>query len=382
MTRSLEEIIDSYRAGDPLTHASTIPSWWYVDPRVLELEHRAVFSRSWQVAGRADEVRRPGDYCSTVLPGGEPIAIVRGQDEAMRGFFNVCRHHAAAVITEPQGSATALRCPYHGWTYALDGHLIGAPDFAGICDFDRTANGLLPLGAEIWEKWIFVCLDGSLPLPQFLGDDLRQQFRGLGLGRFSFMERRHYTLDCNWKVFVDNYLDGGYHVPHLHRGLDSVLEYKEYTIENGERHCLQSSPIVSKTARQRRRRESAAERRTRTARGGERAFYYWIYPNFMINCYGDAMDTNLVIPRAIDRTEVIFDFYFTDVSVRARKANLASIAVSEEIQGEDVSICQSVQRGLGSRAYLAGRLSPRREAGEHLFHRLLHADLKAGLDRR
>jgi choline monooxygenase len=102
----------------------------------------------------------------------------------------------------------------------------------------------------------------------------------------------------------------------------------------------------------------------------------------MINCYGDAMDTNLVIPRAIDRTEVIFDFYFTDVSVRARKANLASIAVSEEIQGEDVSICQSVQRGLGSRAYLAGRLSPRREAGEHLFHRLLHADLKAGLDRR
>ena len=102
----------------------------------------------------------------------------------------------------------------------------------------------------------------------------------------------------------------------------------------------------------------------------------------MINCYGSAMDTNLVIPRAVDRTEVIFDFYFADVSGRARKSNLASIAVSEEIQDEDVSICRSVQQGLSSGAYTAGRLSPRREAGEHLFHRLLHADLKAGLDRR
>ena len=106
-------------------------------------------------------------------------------------------------------------------------------------------------------------------------------------------------------------------------------------------------------------------------RQGERALYYWIYPNFMINCYGGAMDTNLVIPRGVDRTEVIFDFYFADVSAAARAANLASIAISEQIQDEDVAICESVQRGLHSRAYGAGRLSVRREAGEHLFHRLL-----------
>ena len=180
------------------------------------------------------------------------------------------------------------------------------------------------------------------------------------------MERRSYTLDCNWKVFVDNYLDGGYHVPHLHKGLDSVLDYSEYTIANGERYCLQSSPMV----------REGADERTKAVRHGERAYYYWIYPNFMINCYGQTMDTNLVIPRGVDRTEVIFDFYFADTSESARAANLESIAVSEQIQQEDVAICESVQRGLKSRAYGAGRLSVRREAGEHLFHRLLAHDLK------
>ena len=105
-------------------------------------------------------------------------------------------------------------------------------------------------------------------------------------------------------------------------------------------------------------------------KAGNRALYYWIYPNFMINWYEGAMDTNLVIPRGIDKTEVIFDFYF------AGGADEASIAASERIQDEDVAICNSVQRGLASRAYTAGRLSARREAGEHLFHRLLHADLK------
>jgi choline monooxygenase len=107
--------------------------------------------------------------------------------------------------------------------------------------------------------------------------------------------------------------------------------------------------------------------------------YYWLYPNFMINWYGDQMDTNLVVPLAVDRTAVIFDFYFADVSHARRAENLTSIAVSEQIQDEDVAICTSVQRGLQSRAYGTGRLSPRREAGEHLFHRLLHRDLQAGL---
>ncbi len=367
MDRPLDQIIDFYDADAPLERASTIPAPWYTDPRVLELELRDVFRRSWQYVARLDQLRTPGDYATCELPGGEPVVVVRGQDEQLRGFFNVCRHHAAAVVTESQGSARQFRCPYHGWTYALDGALKGTPDFTGVCDFDRSANGLVPLDCAVTATWAFVKADvGGPSLEQFLGVDLVRQLDALGLERLQWMERRSYTLDCNWKVFVDNYLDGGYHVPHLHKGLDSVLDYSEYTIANGERHCLQSSPMV----------REGADERTKAVRHGERAYYYWIYPNFMVNCYGQTMDTNLVIPRGVDRTEVIFDFYFADTSASARAANLESIAVSEQIQQEDVAICESVQRGLKSRAYGAGRLSVRREAGEHLFHRLLAHDLK------
>jgi choline monooxygenase len=119
---------------------------------------------------------------------------------------------------------------------------------------------------------------------------------------------------------------------------------------------------------------------TGAVRKGDRALYYWIYPNFMINWYDGVMDTNLVIPRGMDKTEVIFDFYFPDVSEDARAGNVASIEVGQRIQDEDVAICRSVQRGLNSRAYNTGRLSLRREAGEHLFHRLLHADLKSAVE--
>ena len=372
MLRPLAEVIDSYDPDLPLDNASTIPAAWYVDARVLELERQTVFARSWQVVGRADQLRTPGDYVTFELPGGEPVVVVRGDDGVLRGFFNVCRHHAAAVATDPQGSARMLRCPYHGWTYSLDGALKGTPDFAGVCDFDRATHGLLPIEVGLWEHWVFAKIERTgESLDDYLGGDLVRQVKALDVGTLRWMERRHYTVDCNWKVFVDNYLDGGYHVPHLHKGLGSVLDYSGYTIENGGRFCLQSSPMV----------REGAEERTGAVRAGDRASYFWLYPNLMINCYAAAMDTNLVIPRGVDRTEVIFDYFFADLSDGARDRNLASIAVSEQIQDEDVGICASVQRGLSSRAYTAGRLSARREAGEHLFHRLLHADLVTGLPR-
>jgi choline monooxygenase len=176
-------------------------------------------------------------------------------------------------------------------------------------------------------------------------------------------------------------------VPHLHKGLDSVLDYSHYTIENGERFCLQSSLIVSSAGSSPPLNNSPefrgglppADSEVSSVRTGQRALYYWLYPNFMINLYEGVMDTNLVRPITIDRTQVIFDFYFTDVSEGAREHNRASVEIGDRIQREDLDICESVQRGLGSRSYRAGRLSVRREAGEHLFHRLLYADLQAGL---
>ncbi len=393
---SMRGIIENYNPNVPLHEASTPPASWYKDPRVLEFEQRTVFSRSWQIVGRTDQVRDLRQYFTSEIAG-EPILVIRGNDSVLRGFFNVCRHHAAAVMTNSEGKTENLRCPYHGWTYDLTGALIHTPEFTGVANFDHSANGLVPIQVAEWQNWVFAKLEptGS-SLIEFLGSDLIGHLEPVpsinsgpdtfgklsvtlspsmgepaegNLGRLNWFERRSYVLNCNWKVFVDNYLDGGYHVPHIHGGLSSVLDNSKYKIETGERFCLQSSPIAV----------DRGETQTAAVRRGEHARYFWIYPNLMINVYEGVMDTNLVIPRGVDKTEVIFDYYFTDVSESSREKNLASIAVSEQIQSEDVATCESVQRGLNSCAYDTGRLSVRREAGEHLFHRLLHADLTAGL---
>ena len=212
------------------------------------------------------------------------------------------------------------------------------------------------------KSFIFVNLNPEAPPLESQLDDLPQRISVAGL---RFFARKSYTLACNWKVYVDNYLDGGYHVPHLHKALNSVLDYKEYTIENGAHYALQSSPMVAS--------QDASVAQTRT---GDRAYYYWLYPNFMINLYQGVMDTNLVLPLGREKCLVVFDFFFADTSP---EYNEESVAVSDRVQAEDVDICESVQRGLHSRAYNAGRLSVRRETGEHLFHRLLAHDLKRGL---
>ena len=242
------KIVDDYDPNLPLDRASTIPSSWYVNKDLYELELRSVFSNTWQLAARRDQVAEPGQYVTSDVAG-EPVVVVRGNDGVLRAFFNVCRHHAAAVMTEPHGTAAQLRCPYHGWTYSLEGELKGTPDFSGVCDFDRAQNGLVPLEFIEWENWVFVKLNRS---PFSFTTDLVDQIRDLKLNDLHWFERRHYSFDCNWKVFVDNYLDGGYHVPHLHKGLDSVLDYSNYKIENGERFCLQWSRLLLTALKQKR----------------------------------------------------------------------------------------------------------------------------------
>jgi choline monooxygenase len=369
MPNSVQQILARYNPGAPLAEASTIPAPWYVDARIAELEAQTVFSKTWQMMGRADQVEKPGQFVTATVAG-EPIVAVRGNDGILRGFYNVCRHHAAAVVTERCGQASILHCPYHGWNYGLDGALKGMPEFDGVQGFERQQNGLVPVKADVWEKFVFVNLDPqAAALREFLGG-LAARVAPLGVSKLHHFDSRTYDIHCNWKVFIDNYLDGGYHVPHLHKGLSSVLDYKQYTIENEDRCCQQSSPMVS----------SQADAATGATRKGDRAWYFWQYPNLMINCYEGYMDTNLVLPIDVDHCRVIFDFYFADASEAARAYNQQSVEVGARVQDEDLDICEAVQRGLKSRAYGAGRLSVRREAGEHLFHRLLAADLKAGCE--
>jgi choline monooxygenase len=365
LERPLRDILNLYNPANPLENASTIPAPWYFDTRIAHLERESVFAANWQVVGRLDQVQNPGQFF-TIDVNQEPLLIVRSEDRQLRAFYNVCRHHAAAVEPQVSGCAKQFRCPYHGWTYGNDGALKGMVEFEGVCNFERKDNGLVPIRVDTWGNLVFVNLDGkAAELSEFLGK-IPSLVAPLKLTEnLHYFDRRIYTLNCNWKVYVDNYLDGGYHVPHAHKGLSSVVEYTKYTIENFEHSCLQSSPLDASTA---------ADSAIGATRQGH-AFYLWIYPNFMINAYSGVMDTNLVLPLGVAKCAVIFDYYFADISPTAAQQHRDSIAVSEKVQDEDMAICNSVQRGLASRAYLAGRLSVRRESGEHLFHRLLYHDL-------
>jgi choline monooxygenase len=217
-----------------------------------------------------------------------------------------------------------------------------------------------------WGPLVFVHLGES---PPSLADWLAPLPAEMGaLDGLSFLERREYTLACNWKVFVDNYLDGGYHVNSVHPTLGSVLEYSEYRTEVFDRTSLQSSPLRAS--------DDAAASATRK---GDRARYAWAFPNVMINLYAGVMDTNVVLPLGPERCRVLIDFYFADLhDPRARELAQQSIELGHRIQLEDVGICEDVQRGLASRSYRTGRFSVRREVAIHHFHRLVAASLRNG----
>jgi choline monooxygenase len=195
--RPLDELLRDYDAGAPLEEASTIPGSWYTDPRVAELERRTVFSRSWQPVARAAQLARPGDFVTAEVAG-EPVLVVRGHDDVIRGFFNVCRHHAAAVMTEPCGHAERLVCPYHGWTYALDGRLRSTPELDGTRGFDPAANGLAPLAVAVWHHHVFVHLDPDPPPLRGFAAGMAEQLDTLALDTLRFAGRREWEIACNW----------------------------------------------------------------------------------------------------------------------------------------------------------------------------------------
>lgn len=230
MKRTLATLIGAYNDALPLEEAWSIPKAWYTDERIFELEQARVFGRAFQPVAREVDLAEAGRFVTAEV-GGEPVVVVRGRDGSLRSFFNVCRHKAAAVVIEPEGRAQSLRCPYHGWTYSLEGELKRTPELEGVCNFDKSKSGLLPAHLEVWEGLVFVALDEGAVSVRDSVRELGSVIEGAGPSDLRFHERRVYNVDCNWKVYVDNYLDGGYHVPHVHRGLHSVLDYAAYTVE-------------------------------------------------------------------------------------------------------------------------------------------------------
>jgi len=188
--------------------------------------------------------------------------------------------------------------------------------------------------------------------------------RRFDLDAFRWVAGREYDLKCNWKVFIDNYLDGGYHVNSIHPGLAGVIDYSHYRTEIGGLTSTQISPMRPANA------GSAQPQVSEVRKGGE-AIYAWIFPNFMINVCEGVMDTNLVLPLGPGQCRVVFDFYFAGAEAEAEPFIRDSIAVSDQIQFEDQAICEDVQRGLASKSFDTGRFSVRREGAGYHFHRLL-----------
>ncbi len=343
-----------------IARAWTLPARVYTDPGVHAAEKEKIFGCTWQVVGHFGQVANPGDYFPTEIIG-EPLLIVRGADGVLRGFYNVCRHRAGPPA-EGCGSRKLFRCGYHGWTYDLDGSLISATEIEGVEGFRPEDFALVPVRTEEWLNFVFVNLDPDAePLRESLSELTRQVDR-FPVAGMKLFERRTYKMKCNWKTYVDNYLEG-YHLPSVHPGLNRELDFNAYAVEPYAKHVRQFSPIRGAQA------GDATPRRYQDAGEGLTTDYFWIFPNWMLNCYPDNVSLNIVLPLGAERSMAIFEWYLPEKE-HGNPAGKASVEFSEQIQVEDVGICEVVQKNLRSRSYSRGRFSVTQERGVHAFHRM------------
>ncbi|HMA33543.1 MAG TPA: SRPBCC family protein [Chloroflexia bacterium] len=363
----LAALLSDYQFEPNLARATTLPARWYTAPEFQTLEKDKIFTRTWQAIGRIDEVARPGDFITGEVVG-EPLVVTRGTDGVLRAFYNVCRHRAGNVAAG-KGNRKSLQCRYHGWTYGLDGQLRTTPEFEGVEEFDKACYGLQPVQVDTWGPFVFVNLDPAAPpLSATLGQILEETAH-IPLAQMRPVERRDYIIACNWKVYIDNYLEG-YHLPIAHPGLYRELDYENYRVETHAQHSRQLAPLRPALG-------SGAGRRYAEVKADEEVLYYWVFPNFMVNIYPDNMSSNLIIPLGLDRTLTIFEWFFHEQGGGAAWEGVQqAVAFSDEIQQEDIAICEAVQRGLSSRAYDRGRFSVKRENGVHHFHSLVYDALR------
>ena len=360
-------LLDSLHIEADIARAWTLSAPFYFDPSLAVQEEDRIFSRTWQVVGHRDQVSQPGDYFTTQLVG-EPLLIVRGSDFCLRGFYNVCRHRAGPAA-EGCGSRQLFRCVYHGWTYNLDGSLNHATEIDGVEGFKPEDFALAPVRCEEWCNLIFVNLDSNAaPLIQTLGDLPKQA------GRFDFrsmklFERRTYDMKCNWKTYIDNYLEG-YHLPSVHPALNRELDFNAYTVEPHANYVRQWSPIRGAQP------GDATPRRYQEPRNDLTTDYFWCFPNWMLNCYPDNVSLNIILPLTPERSLAIFEFYLREKDLSSAAA-IESVRFSDQVQKEDIAICESVQKNLHSRSYQRGRFSVKQEKGVHAFHRMYAAAMTA-----
>jgi choline monooxygenase len=343
--------------------ARTLPVWIYADPEIHRLARERVFARSWQWAAALDRVKIPGQaFPFTLLDGmlDEPLLLTRDREDRVHCLSNVCTHRGT-IVCESEGVLAQLRCRYHGRRFTLDGRFHSMPEFEGAADFPSAADDLPRVPFGEWGGHLFCSLAPTEPVEEWLAP-VRERCGHLPVADavFDAARSRDYLVQANWALYVDNYLEG-FHIPYVHAALSQVIDYSGYRAECFPRAVLQLGAAAAG--------EDAFDLPAGSPDAGTRvaAYYWWLFPNTMLNFYPWGLSLNVVRPLAPDRTRVSFLSFVWDPSRLDRGAG----AALDRVEREDEVIVESVQRGARGRLYERGRYSPSREQGVHHFHRLL-----------
>ncbi len=340
---------------------ATLPASFYTDPAIFARERERIFKPAWQFVALTHELRRPGDFITTRLMD-TPVIVVRTTEGDLRAYANVCPHRAAEMVLQPCGSRKTIQCHYHAWTWSLEGHLRAAPCSNQQARFDPAEFPLRTLHLATLGPFVFVSLAKD-PLPfEQLVDTLPRIIRQSGhdLDGLIRYERRQYDIAANWKVVVENFLEC-YHCPASHPSFSDLIDLANYTVTPYRFFSVQKGPL----------RQRDAEGGYRPVEGVREGIYNFLWPLFMVNAYpgpGNA-SSNIIVPLGPQRTLVNYDFFGVDGGDESERSALT--ALIDEVQREDVVICESVQRGLGSGFYDRGKLMLTHENGIQHFQQLV-----------
>jgi choline monooxygenase len=328
--------------------AETLPAALYRDPALYETERQRIFARSWQLVGHEAQFVDRGAWLAVTIAG-FPLLLVRGDDGQIRAFHNVCRHRAGPLAPDGQGVCEgALVCHYHGWRYALDGRLVAARDFGPAEGFDVREYGLLGVACESWRGFVFVNIDAAAPSLASAIAPLAERARDMALETFRPVHQSRHEVRCNWKTYVENYLEG-YHVPIVHPALNAAIDASRYEVElRGE--------IVFHHAPPR-------------AGAPMSGLWAWMWPCLGVNVYPNGLMMERMWPLDHARTRLDYLYFFPEDLPEAERDS--AIASSEVTTVEDIAITEAVQRNLDAGIYENGRLSPKHEAAVALFQRLV-----------
>jgi len=355
---------DQYLTLEDAGNAMTLAAPAYTDPDFFILEQALIFKHQWQLVGHVHQLPENGDQILAQI-GKVPLVIVRNLTGEIKAFHNVCGHRAGPLATG-NGNNKVLRCKYHGWTYGLDGALQSAPEMQSTANFEICQHHLPQASVEIWQGFIFCAIQ---PPEQSVATQLNgiaEQILPIDLSRMHFHHRDEYVIECNWKVYMDNYLEG-YHLPHVHPGLNQLLDYRSYDTRVYPGYSYQSSPL-----------ENPENNQADIYYGEGQAHYYCIFPNLMLNILPGRLQTNVIMPLGHKQTRVVFDSYYIDAQSEQSRALIdQDQSFSDQVQQEDISICEQVQKGLDSGSYHSGPLCSKRETGVLHFQNLVRAAIKS-----